>query len=270
MSETVESCRLGFPHNLPGNWQLTTDNSQPNKMCTVTYIPQKEGFILTSNRDESAARSPQNLTRIQQEGIELIFPRDTTAGGTWIAISETNRLVCVLNGAFEKHKHRPPYSRSRGIMVLDFFKYSSAQNFFETYDFEGMEPFTMIIFDDGDLFEFRWDEQRRHILPLDHTAYYIWSSSTLYPSDIQKKRKGWFDTWLDNREDFSLEAITDFHKNGGEKDTWNGFIMNRLNLVQTVSITNIIKTDSEMKMRYHDLINNGLKEEQLLLKSAIV
>lgn len=237
-------------------------------MCTVTFIPQKEGFILTSNRDESAARSPQNLTRIEQEGIELIFPRDTTAGGTWIAISETNRMVCVLNGAFEKHKHRPPYSRSRGIMVLDFFKYQNAQSFFEEYDFAGMEPFTMIIFDEGDLFEFRWDEHSSHILPLNNKKYYIWSSATLYPAEIQLKRKKWFDDWLLNRKDFSLSEITNFHKNGGEKDPWNGFLMNRLNVVQTVSITNIVKTPNEMEMIYHDLINEGLKEERLALRAV--
>ncbi len=239
-------------------------------MCTVTYIPQKEGFILTSNRDESAARSPKNLTRMEQEGIELIFPRDTGAGGTWIAVSETNRMVCVLNGAFVKHKHQPPYSRSRGIMVLDFFKYPNAQTFFETYDFDGMESFTLIAYDDGGLYEFRWDEKEAFVRKLDNQGYYIWSSATLYTPEIQEKRQGWFDDWLENRNDFGLEAITDFHKNGGEKDSWNGFLMNRMNLVQTVSITNIIKLPDEMKMIYRDLINGGLKEEKLSLETAIV
>ena len=104
-------------------------------MCTVTYIPNKDGFILTSNRDENAARSPKNITRIDQNGTELVFPRDTTAGGTWIAVSETNRMVCVLNGAFDKHKHRPPYRRSRGLLVLDFFNFPNAESFFEEVDF---------------------------------------------------------------------------------------------------------------------------------------
>jgi uncharacterized protein with NRDE domain len=235
-------------------------------MCTVTYIPQKEGFILTSNRDENAARSPQNLTRIEQNGVSLVFPRDTTAGGTWIAISETNRMVCVLNGAFVKHKHRPPYRRSRGLLVLDFFNYPDAENFFEEVDFDGIEPFTMVIFDDGDLYEFRWDEQKKHIQKLDTSEKYIWSSCTLYNPEWQEKRANWFDEWKETQSDFSREAILDFHKNGGEKDAWNGFIMNRMDLVQTVSITSIVQNSEGFDMQYFDLINGKMKHEQLNLK----
>ncbi|MCR9287836.1 MAG: NRDE family protein [Bacteroidetes bacterium] len=239
-------------------------------MCTVTYIPQKEGFILTSNRDENAARSPKNLSRITQDGVELIFPRDTAAGGTWIAISETNRMVCVLNGAFKKHKHRPPYRRSRGLIVLDFFKYSNAKTFFKEYDFERIEPFTMFIFDNGDLFEFRWDEQEKHISILDKTEKYIWSSCTLYNPEWQEKRANWFNEWKEDQDDFSRDSILEFHKNGGEKDEWNGFIMNRMNMVQTVSITSISQTSKGFDMKYYDLVNEDMKQEQLIFKKNFV
>ncbi|RMG77232.1 MAG: hypothetical protein D6714_20110 [Bacteroidetes bacterium] len=232
-------------------------------MCTVTYIPQNNGFLLTSNRDENAARSPQNLSRIQQNGATLLFPRDTTAGGTWIAVSDTEKMVCLLNGAFVKHKHRPPYKRSRGIMVLDFFKFPKAENFFDEYDFEGMEPFTTVLFDRGNLFEFRWDEKNKHIRQLDPNQKYIWSSCTLYPPDIQAKRKAWFDQWIQNTADFSRETVLDFHQNGGEKDAWNGFVMNRMGLVQTVSITSIQKTAAGFDMKYLDLIRKETKQGAL-------
>jgi uncharacterized protein with NRDE domain len=238
-------------------------------MCTVTFIPQAGGnFILTSNRDENAARSPRHLTRIEQDGVTLIFPRDTAAGGTWIAAAEDGRVVCLLNGAFEKHKHQPPYKHSRGTMVLDFFSFPFATSFFEQYDFTGLEPFTFIIVDgEGALYELRWDEQQTHVKQLESKSYYIWSSSTLYPKDIRERREGWFREWLDGRRDFSLGAIQHFHRSGGEDDTWNGFVMNREGRVQTVSITNVVKNRNGVELFYNDLLRGMVKSERLTCKS---
>lgn len=237
-------------------------------MCTVTFIPQPDGnFILTSNRDENAARSPRHLTRIEQCGVTLVFPRDIVAGGTWIAAADDGRVVCLLNGAFEKHKHNPPYRHSRGTMVLDFFSFPSAPEFFEKYDFTGLEPFTFIIVDqEGRLFELRWDGKKTHEKQLDHKGFYIWSSSTLYPTQIREQRDSWFLEWLAGRSDFSLEAIQQFHRSGGDGDTWNGFIMNRDGRVQTVSITNVVKKTDSIGLIYNDLLRNQLKRDYLNLK----
>lgn len=89
-------------------------------MCTVTYLPVSTGFVLTQNRDEAPTRSPQIISKEKRFGTELLFPKDTKAGGTWIATARDGRTACLLNGAFEKHKHEPPYRLSRGLVLLDF------------------------------------------------------------------------------------------------------------------------------------------------------
>lgn len=233
-------------------------------MCTVTYIPQKEGYILTSNRDESALRSPKNITQITHSGQELLFPRDKGAGGSWIMTSSKDRLVCLLNGAFERHQRQLPYRISRGIMVMDFFDYPHATDFFEGYNFKGIEPFTMIIYDKEQLFDFRWDGIQTHLLTLDTAKPHIWSSATLYIKETQQKRKTWFAEWLKNRTDFSRVAILSLHKTGGEGNPSIDFMMNRYNyLVQTVSITQVVKTKTTLQMFYHDLITNTQVEKSL-------
>ena len=240
-------------------------------MCTVTYIPKgSDSFILTSNRDESPARSPKNVSMIGQKGVLLAFPRDAKAGGTWVAISGDNRVVCLLNGAFEWHRHNPPYKRSRGIMVLDFFTFSNANVFFDTYDFEGMEPFTMIIYDRDDLFEFRWDGNQKYVKLLDRNAKYIWSSSTLYTNEVKAKRRQWFQQWQDKNEAPNLEAIMHFHRNAGDGDPYNDVIMNRDGRVQTVSITNIVKEPHQVEMLYHDLLNTQLKRAKIKIQGEVV
>ena len=241
------------------------------KMCTVTYLPREgANYLLTSNRDEAPARSPQNITHQRIAGQELAFPRDEAAGGTWIAISSANRLACILNGAFEKHERRPPYQRSRGLMALDFFDYPSAEDFLKRYQFEGMEPFTMIALERGQLLEFRWDEHHGYLQWLDASQPWIWSSSPLYPREIRRKREQWFAEWLKGKGHYTRNDILDFHRNAGEGDPWNDVVMNRGGIVRTVSITSIVKEDTFMDMQYHDLLNKQMKQIKIGLQGEVV
>jgi len=237
-------------------------------MCLVTYIPQgPDSFVLSSNRDENPFRSPHNLTRLENQDSVMVFPRDTEAGGSWIIAENHDRIVCLLNGAFEKHVHQPPYKRSRGIMALEYFRYAGAGTFAAEYEFEGMEPFTMVIAEKGELFELRWDEKRAHFLRLDAQGYHVWSSATLYPPPVREKRKGWFLDWLSSRNDRSLEAINALHRTGGEGDPVNDYIMNR-GIVRTVSITHVVKKGGSIGFIYHDLLRETTKTESILLRGT--
>ena len=224
-------------------------------MCTVTFIPQGEtGFILTSNRDESPLRAAKEMAYKKLEnGVEMHFPKDAKAGGTWIAASNDHRLVCILNGAFVKHKHEPPYRLSRGIMALEFFEYHSAIDFFENYEFEGIEPFTLIVVEKGNLFDFRWDGNESHLQMLDNQESHIWSSSPLYPPEMQKKRQQVFYDWLTEQKEISKEDILHLHLNGGVGDPENDFVMNRMNIVRTVSITSLAYENGAFSMAFYDL-----------------
>lgn len=240
-------------------------------MCTVTFVPQKEGgFFLTSNRDEQASRSPQNITSATHYGQQMLFPRDTTAGGTWIAVSDQNKVVCLLNGAFDFHQRTPPYRKSRGIMVLECFEYDSLFDFVGNYNFAGLEPFTFILIDQGQLAELRWDGTKEHYKKLDPRQLHIWSSATLYDANTRKRREGWFEEWKKTTKNYNLSSILYFHKNAGDGDPWNDVIMNRLGIVQTVSITNVISDQNGIAMHYHDLVNQAIKKAKINLEGEVV
>ncbi len=228
-------------------------------MCTVTFLPKGEdSYILTSNRDETPLRAAAPPSAYAIHGKEVFFPKDPLAGGTWIASDKVRFTLCLLNGAFEKHKHLPPYRLSRGIMVLDFFKYSDVQAFKENYTFEGIEPFTLIIVDSiptTRIFELRWNEEHLSFKELPNDIAQIWSSSTLYPKAIADQRAGWFEDWLEGRTQFVRSEIIDFHKRGGKGDLWNDFVMKRGDKLQTVSITSIEKTN-QFDMLYEDLLES--------------
>ena len=223
-------------------------------MCTVTYLPLGNNeFCLTSNRDESIGRQPLDL--FYDEDNMLLYPKEPKHGGTWISASKDNRLVCLLNGAFQKHKHEPPYRKSRGLVVLEYFDYGSTTQFILNYYFDGIEPFTMVIFDDGKLYDFRWDGLEKHLKELDAKLPHIWSSSTLYSDEVKEMRISWFQDWLNSKTPKNAAEILHFHKTAGANDKENGLIMSRQNnLVCTVSITQVIKTLKKFSFNYLDRI----------------
>jgi len=233
-------------------------------MCTITYLPlSKDSFILTSNRDESKVRPTHPPAIEMLKGQRLLYPKDALAGGTWVCVSEHYRVACLMNGAFEKHPWNPPYRKSRGLVMLDMFTYQRVDDFVNEFDFAGIEPFTIIVSDNMDLMEFRWDGQQRHFRRLDASQQQIWSSASLYPKVIRDKRERWFRQWLAGREKFRQEDILEFHRFGGEGDLENDFVMNRYDIVQTVSITSIVRKANEAEMYYHDLVEDRITETSI-------
>lgn len=222
-------------------------------MCTVTYLPYNQGFILTHNRDEAPTRSPKVISEETILGDHLFFPKDTKAGGTWIATSKQGKTACLLNGAFLKHQHQPPYRRSRGLVLLDFFTWDDPHAFFENYDFQGIEPFTFLFFQTNTAIELRWDGDQRFLNKLDPQSSHFWCSATLYPPEMQQVRENVFQDWLAVHP-ISAGGILDLHHHGSVGDPHHDFVMNRAEKVRTVSITQIVKAAQLVTMEYEDLL----------------
>lgn len=239
-------------------------------MCTLTYLPlSKHSFIATSNRDEQPGRAANDLLlTANTNGIQLLFPQEPQAGGTWLATSNDNRLACILNGAFERHHRNPPYRRSRGLLLLDYFDYPNTTDFLNNYDFTQIEPFTLILYDKGNLTEMRWDGDMQHIQPLQPDLPYIWSSATLYTSQARDLRKSWFTQWLHEKHPFTVPEILQFHTTAGNDNATNGLVMNRFNMVKTISITSVLKTASAFEWQYKDLVHNRQSSQILPLLPA--
>lgn len=237
-------------------------------MCTVTYLPlSKHSFILTSNRDENPLRIALPPAKYLHYGQSIYYPKDPQAGGTWIASSEKNFTLCLLNGAFKKHQHLPPYRISRGIMLLDFFKYNDAEKFAAEYNFIGIEPFTLLLIGNSVpiiFYELRWDGLQVHLRKVDVTQPEIWSSAMLYPDDVINQRRQWFAEWLANHNNYTTDTIFKFHRFGGNDDEANKLVMNRENKVRTVSITMINQSDQKHSMLYNDLLQNKVDQISII------
>jgi hypothetical protein len=227
-------------------------------MCTVTYLPRADNtFILTHNRDEQLSRGnaiPPEMAVINNR--KCIYPMDPKGSGTWIGVREDGMVACLLNGGFDKHIPDPPYKHSRGLIILKLFELKDLNKLLEFYDFNGIEPFTLIVKEQNILMEVVWDGSRLFPRNLDAEAPHIYSSTTLYNEESRLKRSIWFLDWLQLYPDYDVKDIRCFHNYGGEGDTSIDLVMQRDNSLRTVSITSIECNHHRATTIYHDLVTD--------------
>lgn len=222
-------------------------------MCTVSYLPYQGGFILTSNRDESPDRGITEVATLQISNRNVYFPRDPQAGGSWFAFSEEGHVACLLNGAFVPYDRSQNFALSRGTMLLDSFKYARVSDFADTYVFNDAAPFTLLLLRKDVIDELIWDGKELHRAYFDALSAHFWSSVTLYPENVRQERRSLFDDWLNHHPLYSPEEIRKFHRYGGTGDGVNDFVMNRNDIVKTLSISSVWLKDNQYVFNHVNL-----------------
>jgi uncharacterized protein with NRDE domain len=235
-------------------------------MCTVTFVNSNDRFIITSNRDEKIARpkaiEPKNYLINHKK---VFFPKDAKAGGTWYAVDENANVIVLLNGAREKHIRKESYKKSRGLVVLDLIGSDSILKEWQRIELELIEPFTLVVFENLRLFQLRWDGQLKESLQLDENANHIWSSATLYSQEIRESRAEWFTKFMNSHQNVTENDLYDFHRHTQENDIENGLVINRDNLLKTLSITQSVIDKNKVSLHHYNL-----EEEEKFTNSFIV
>jgi uncharacterized protein with NRDE domain len=224
-------------------------------MCTVSFVKTDTKVIITSNRDENVIRpsaiAPKNYT---VNGKNVMFPKDSKAGGTWYVVDENGTVLVLLNGANEKHIAGLNYRKSRGLIVLDIIGNVSPKDFWNTIELDNIEPFTIVLFQDQELFQLRWNGEEKEAIQLDSNENHIWSSSTLYPKEIREERSDLFEAFLGKNATLSEVEMYDFHRHTEEGNKENGLVINRNQQLKTLSITQSIIERNKVTIVHHDLI----------------
>ncbi len=185
-------------------------------------------------------------------GQQFLIAEEPLRGGTNIALGKKNRYAVLLNGAFEPHDMSKKYGMSRGIVLLKSLDFENAFHFADQFSFEKIQPFTLIDFSDA-IREIRWDGNKIHKAKFSLNEPRVWASAQLYSKEAIKNREQWFAQLLE-KKDLQPQDIRDFHFNAGNGDVANDLVMNRENLVRTVSITQVSEKIDEKKILHWDLI----------------
>ncbi|HAC15551.1 MAG TPA: hypothetical protein DCE78_06350 [Bacteroidetes bacterium] len=226
-------------------------------MCTVSYIPLKTGFVFTSNRDESPSRLTHPPSVHHTDFGHIIYPEDEK-GGSWIGVDSGDRVICLLNGAFEKHIRKDRYRKSRGKILIEAFNSFDFKSFVEHTNLIDIEPFTLIWIEfnkSEHIHELIWDGSGKHTNTLNSEENHLWQSSTLYTPQQKITRQSWFKNWLtDNAQKVSPDTLS-FHTKSYTFDSECDILMKRAN-VETVSISQIRIDTNLTQFKYIDLVRN--------------
>jgi uncharacterized protein with NRDE domain len=224
-------------------------------MCTVSFVCTNDKIIITSNRDEKVIRPsaipPKNYTL---NGKHIVYPKDPKAGGTWYVVDENGTVLVLLNGADEKHQLQLPYRKSRGLIVLEMIGSVSPKIFWDEINLEKIEPFTLVLFQEKQLFQLRWNgiEKSTELLEIDKN--YVWSSSTLYSKEIREQRSSWFYTFLDSNSEITEAKMLHFHRYTEADNNDHGLVINRNDELKTLSITQTVIEKNKVMIHHLDLI----------------
>lgn len=224
-------------------------------MCTLTYIPFKDFRVITSNRDESPLRNATGLSEYYTANNEkYLIAKEPLQGGTNTAIGEKNRNTILLNGAFKPHDMNKRYGMSRGLVLLKCLDYKNAFDFANDFDFDTIQPFTLVDFYET-IREIRWDGEKIYQKEYSIHEPHLWASAQMYLQKAQQDRLEWFAQLLDDKN-LTAQKVLDFHFYGGNGDPENDMVMNRRNIVQTISISQVLEFDDKKKVSHYDLVND--------------
>lgn len=223
-------------------------------MCTVSFVNTGAQVILTSNRDESTVRPislPPEVHIVNRK--KIVFPKDRLYGGSWFTMDTNGTTAVLLNGAREKHIPKGNYRKSRGLILLEIISAVSPVKHWATMNLKNIEPFSVLLFTAPDLFLLRWDGVGKETSALEAEKLHILSSSTLYTKEKQKQREQWFHHFTAQNKELTPEKLLDFHQYTEEGNKETGLVINRGNLLRTLSITQSIIGKDMTCMNYLQL-----------------
>ena len=137
-------------------------------------------------------------------------------------------------------------------MLLDIASSQFPAETVSEYLLNEIEPFTLVLYNQKRLTEFRWDGKVKHFLELDENHPHLWSSATLYSPEVRTKKQVAFQQFLSGNFEITSEMLLDFHAN--EDDPENGFRINRSEKVKTLSTTQALFSDSKIVLKHKDLV----------------
>ena len=217
-------------------------------MCTVTFIPKPDGFLLGMNRDDLFPRADTRPPSINQTGTRFAVYPSERIGGTWIGVNDVGLVFALLNW----NRPQSQKLRSRGEVIPAILRASSlddASDLLRRTSLTGVLPFRLIgIYSQHHaVSEWRWDgEVNRFDFPWELSH---WFSSGLSDQDAEIKRGTICRDALSDADARSLEWMRRLHRSHSPEPGPFSICAHR-ETAGTLSYTEIIAADGKVTMNY--------------------
>jgi hypothetical protein len=221
-------------------------------MCTVTFIPRHNGYVLGMNRDERIARGPAlGPQPFECHDVVAVYPRDIE-GGTWIGANEFGAAFALLNRNDAPAETVPQKRKSRGIvipMLLCCHSEKQMQIRLRQIDLSGVMPFRLVAVwpDSKRLHEIRWNARQ---LAVETHAWEPrhWFSSSLSDRDAGIQRGTTCDAAWNDSNAGSLAWLRGLHSSHGGGPGFSLCVHRET--VETLSYTELICTQEAVRCNY--------------------
>jgi hypothetical protein len=85
-------------------------------MCTLSFVPKADGFLLGMNRDEQRSRAIASPPGAQRCGdFKALYPSEPS-GGTWVGINQSGLCVALINW-YSRPQYQGAPAFSRGAII---------------------------------------------------------------------------------------------------------------------------------------------------------
>ncbi len=149
-------------------------------MCSVSFVPRDDGFVLAMNRDELLSRGPALPPEVHARGrLTVLCPREP-GGGTWIGINSAGMAFSLLNWHLQPDRTGDG-TISRGEVVRALLAARSSKSaalILRKLPVERMNPFRVMTISlrEGLLNEWRSGSDALELLSLPWARHHSFSS----------------------------------------------------------------------------------------------
>ena len=161
-------------------------------MCTLTFVPTEDGYLVGMNRDELLTRPEALPPKIFGKGAtEMVYPRGPSTG-TWIACNGHGNLLALLNWDGGESPYLGEKHKTRGLVIPELIglpDLSTTDSHSQQMNLDGLFPFRLVgVFRSEKVVkEWRWDGTTKQFLRLSWARKH-WFSSSLSDSLAEKER----------------------------------------------------------------------------------
>ena len=161
-------------------------------MCTLSFIPRREGYAVGMNRDELRLRPRALFPRIyERDRILAAYPSELD-GGTWIAVNCSGLLLALLNWNLDNSHTATRKQRSRGELIPELIfqeSLASVETLMRRRHLGGLLPFRLVGIDAEAraIREWRWDGAKVVVFGFPWNRKH-WFSSSLSDTTAAEQR----------------------------------------------------------------------------------
>jgi hypothetical protein len=239
-------------------------------MCTLTILREENRVIITMSRDDLIAR-PEEPPASRGAGVAtFLAPLDLRAGGTWIGLNTHGLVACLLN----RYDQPPPANAmSRGAIVPTALKTAQIDDAIVAVlalDLSRFAPFTCVLVSHVSATKLDWTGNQMLLAPIDQSATWMTTSSSVAQVEVKAKRKDFFDRTM-KQLGAPTDLIRRFHTTSTSEDAWWSPWMAREN-AHTKSVTQVWLEPHGNQMHYWDraaICEHGLVAPSFAIADAV-